>query len=75
MFGDITTLVNNYVRLKEELKQVEGFLKQSMRVRLEKASQEDILETIIHLLDNQKSIETIKLEEKVLDSDAKDFAN
>ncbi len=62
MFEDIQETVNRYIYLKEETRKVELFLKETLRTRLNNAKQEDILDTVIALLDNQKPLDMIKHE-------------
>lgn len=75
MFDDIKDSVGRYVELKEELTRVEAFLKESLRTKLKNTKQEDVLETIILLLNNQKSSVMINHDQKQIELDAKEQVN
>lgn len=62
MFEDIKIVADRYTALKQELDKVEGFLKTSLINKLKNTSQEEIVDTIISLLNNQKSPEQLKHE-------------
>lgn len=71
MFDDIKEAVDNYINLKRQTTQVESFLRTSLKAKLKNAKQEDVIETIIQLLNNQKSQECLKVQEAVIKSDNK----
>jgi len=75
LFDDIKDSVGRYVELKEELTRVEAFLKESLRTKLKNTKQEDVLETIILLLNNQKSSVMINHDQKQIELDAKEQVN
>lgn len=75
MFDDIKDSVSRYIELKEELTRVEAFLKESLRTKLRNTKQEDVLETIILLLNNQKSSVMINHDQQQIKLDAKEQVN
>jgi len=72
LFDDIQASVERYINLKNELYKVESFLKESLRNRLGNTKQEEIVEVIINLLHNQKSLEMIQHENKMIELDSKE---
>lgn len=65
MFEGLEQSVFRYVELQQELKRVESFLKESLRAKLKNTKEEELLTTIISLLNNQKTDIMVKHEDSM----------